>query len=75
MPGHEFVGHISYKALYEIAKIKKKEDPNLKDRSLEGVTKGLLGTARSMGIEVCHDYIKPKSKYIHVRKIGGKLKS
>ncbi|XP_065920079.1 large ribosomal subunit protein uL11m-like [Dysidea avara] len=49
--GHEVVGRVSLRHIYEIAKVKHK-DPNLADHSLESVCKCIIGSARSMGIEV-----------------------
>eukprot|EP00210_Caulerpa_lentillifera_P006548 g6253.t1 len=47
--GHEIVGSISVKHIYEIAKVKQKDDPRIR---LESICKCLMGQARSMGIEV-----------------------
>jgi len=49
--GHEVVGRVSLRHIYEIAKVKQK-DTNLSDLSLESVCKCVIGSARSMGIEV-----------------------
>jgi len=45
------VGRVSLRHIYEIAKIKQK-DTNLSDCSLENVCKCIIGSAKSMGIEV-----------------------
>jgi large subunit ribosomal protein L11 len=50
-PGHEMVGTVSLKHIYEIAKIKA-TDENLKQVSLEGIAKSVLGTARTLGVKV-----------------------
>ncbi|KDD74718.1 hypothetical protein H632_c1115p1 [Helicosporidium sp. ATCC 50920] len=47
--GHEKVGSISLKHLYEIALIKQKDTPLA---SVEAVVKSLMGTCQSMGINV-----------------------
>jgi large subunit ribosomal protein L11 len=49
--GSEVAGKITLKHIYEIAKIKQ-EDPPMRFRSLEEICLGLIGTARSCGIEV-----------------------
>lgn len=50
-PGKEKAGVLSLKHIYEIALIKK-QDPYLANMSLEAMCKSLIGSARSMGIEV-----------------------
>jgi large subunit ribosomal protein L11 len=45
------VGMVSYKHVYEIALLKQ-QDPHLAGIGLEGLCKSIVGTARSMGIEV-----------------------
>ncbi|KAA0150354.1 hypothetical protein FNF27_04808 [Cafeteria roenbergensis] len=50
MPGHTNVGTVSVKALYEIAKIKKQHDPAFESAELEGLTKTVAATARTMGL-------------------------
>jgi large subunit ribosomal protein L11 len=52
MPGKQFVGEVSLKALYEIAKAKQSMDGNLAIQPLEGVVKSLMGSAHSMGLKV-----------------------
>ena len=47
--GHDFVGTISLKHIYEIAEIKKRDTPLA---SLESICKSLVGTCRSMGVKV-----------------------
>ncbi|GMH79935.1 hypothetical protein TL16_g08328 [Triparma laevis f. inornata] len=47
----EIAGYISPQAIYEIAKIKVKDDAN-KGQELEGMCKTVVGTARSMGVVV-----------------------
>ncbi|EFJ14505.1 hypothetical protein SELMODRAFT_148754 [Selaginella moellendorffii] len=56
-PGHESVGTVTYKHIYEIAKIKK-TDANCKDKPLEGICRSIMGTARSMGVAVKHEVDK-----------------
>jgi large subunit ribosomal protein L11 len=50
-PGGGFVGKISVKQIYEIAKVKM-GDEDLKVMGLERVARGVVGSARSMGLEV-----------------------
>ncbi|KJZ79211.1 54S ribosomal protein L19 [Hirsutella minnesotensis 3608] len=50
-PGHEKIGTISLKHVYEIAKIKQSE-LRLSGLSLEGLCKAVIHQARSVGIEV-----------------------
>ena len=48
-PGHETVGAISLKHLYEIAKVKQPDMPGM---SLRGVVKCLMSQCQSMGVKV-----------------------
>jgi large subunit ribosomal protein L11 len=48
-PGHEVAAAISLKHVYEIAKVKQRDTPNL---SLEAVAKSVLGACKSMGVRV-----------------------
>ncbi|KAK6332295.1 54S ribosomal protein L11, mitochondrial [Orbilia brochopaga] len=50
-PGHEIVGTVSLKHVYEIGKVKLTED-RLKGTSLEGMCRSICGSAKSMGIKV-----------------------
>ena len=50
-PGHEVAGTISLKHVYEIAKIKA-TDAHLKHLRLEAIASTIVGTARTIGIEV-----------------------
>ncbi|KAI9045209.1 mitochondrial 54S ribosomal protein uL11m [Aspergillus affinis] len=50
-PGHETVGNISLKHVYEIATIKQSET-RLSGLSLEGLCKSILAQAKSIGIKV-----------------------
>ncbi|KAH8150576.1 uncharacterized protein LAJ45_05272 [Morchella importuna] len=50
-PGKEFVGEVSLKHIYEIAKIKKSEE-RLSGLSLDALAKCVIGTAKSAGIKV-----------------------
>ena len=49
--GHEVKGTISLKHVYEIAKVKQ-ADANLKDLPLEKICRSIVGTAKSMGLEI-----------------------
>lgn len=57
--GHETVGKITLKHIYEIAKIKI-EDPPLQVRTLESVCFMLVGIAKSLGLEVVRDNLDGK---------------
>lgn len=50
-PGHESVGTISLKHVFEIAKIKHSE-LRLSGLSLEGVCRGVIATAKTVGVSV-----------------------
>ncbi|KZV69149.1 ribosomal protein L11 [Peniophora sp. CONT] len=50
-PGHETVGTVSLKHVYEIAKIKA-TDAHLKHLRLEAIASTIVGTARTLGIQV-----------------------
>ncbi|KAI0395910.1 ribosomal protein L11 [Xylariaceae sp. FL0594] len=50
-PGHDIVGKVSLKHVYEIAKIKQSE-LRLSGLPLEGLCKSVIHQARSIGIEV-----------------------
>ncbi|GFR42580.1 hypothetical protein Agub_g3507 [Astrephomene gubernaculifera] len=48
-PGHEVVGTISLKHLYEIGRVKQRDTPNV---PLQSIVTALLHTCRSMGVRV-----------------------
>jgi large subunit ribosomal protein L11 len=50
-PGKQKVGKLTLKHIYEIAVIKK-QDPFLAEVPLQGMCRCLIGSARTMGIEV-----------------------
>ncbi|KAH9853777.1 mitochondrial ribosomal protein L11 [Lenzites betulinus] len=50
-PGHDIVGTVSLKHIYEIAKIKA-TDEHLKHLRLEAIASTVIGTARTIGIQV-----------------------
>jgi large subunit ribosomal protein L11 len=50
-PGHEIVGKVSLKHVYEIAKIKQTET-RLSGLSLQGLCKSVIAQAKSIGIQV-----------------------
>ncbi|KAL3689811.1 hypothetical protein R1sor_016120 [Riccia sorocarpa] len=52
--GHEVAGVVTVKHIYEIAKIKQ-QDPECQYMELEAISKSIMGTARSMGIDVKRD--------------------
>lgn len=51
-PGHETVGQLSVKHIYEIAKVKHEQVPHMAKLSLESISRSLVGSCRSMGIKV-----------------------
>ncbi|XP_023650521.2 large ribosomal subunit protein uL11m isoform X2 [Paramormyrops kingsleyae] len=54
--GHEVAGMVSIRTVYEIARVKAKDDCFvLQDASMETVVKGIVGSARSLGIKVVND--------------------
>lgn len=50
-PGHETVGTVTLKHVYEIAKIKQSET-RLSGLSLEGLCKSVIASAKSIGVKV-----------------------
>ncbi|KIK65453.1 hypothetical protein GYMLUDRAFT_239987 [Collybiopsis luxurians FD-317 M1] len=50
-PGHEILATISLKHVYEIAKIKATDD-HMSHLSLESIARMIVGSARSLGIQV-----------------------
>ena len=50
-PGHETIGQISLKHVYELAKIKQSE-VRLSGLSLEALSRSIIATAKTTGIEV-----------------------
>ncbi|TDL29291.1 ribosomal protein L11 [Rickenella mellea] len=50
-PGHEILGTISVKHVYEIAKIKA-TDEHLKHLRLEAIASTVVGTAKTLGVQV-----------------------
>lgn len=50
-PGREVAGTVTLKQIYEIAKIKK-QDSSMKNVPMESLCKIIIGSTRSMGIEV-----------------------
>ncbi|XP_028658784.1 39S ribosomal protein L11, mitochondrial [Erpetoichthys calabaricus] len=54
--GHAVAGMVSVKHIYEIAKVKAKDESFiLRNMSLENVVKCIIGSARSLGIKVVHN--------------------
>lgn len=58
-PGHNAVGRVSVKYLYEAAKVKQEVDPSLQDHDIEGIMRMMVGSCRSMGIDVVEDTLPP----------------
>ncbi|CAI5527445.1 unnamed protein product [Closterium sp. Naga37s-1] len=58
--GHQMVGEVSLKHVYEIAKIKQ-QDPGCSYIPLESICRSIIGTARSMGIQVKKSLEVPSS--------------
>jgi large subunit ribosomal protein L11 len=50
-PGSVSVGQLSLKHVYHIAEIKK-HDPAFETTSLEAICKQIIGTAKTLGIEI-----------------------
>ncbi|EPX71383.1 ribosomal protein subunit L19 [Schizosaccharomyces octosporus yFS286] len=50
-PKHDIKGQLSLKHVYEIAKLKS-TDPTLKGTDLKSLCKSVIGTAKSMGVQV-----------------------
>ena len=50
-PGHEVVGEVTLKQIYEIAKVKQ-ADPNLQRIPLQSIVSQIINSTRSMGINV-----------------------
>lgn len=50
-PGHDIIGTITLKHVYEIAKIKS-TDEHMKSLPLESIARMIVGSARSLGIQV-----------------------
>lgn len=53
-PGHDIAGKIHVKQVYEIALIKQR-DEHLKDIELEKLCRQIIGSCKSMGIQVVQD--------------------
>mmetsp|Transcript_23036 Transcript_23036/g.33716 ORF Transcript_23036/g.33716 Transcript_23036/m.33716 type:complete len:146 (+) Transcript_23036:47-484(+) len=53
-PGHETVGKVHTKQIYEIAKIKQ-QDEAMKNMELEHICRCIVGSCLSMGLKVVHD--------------------
>ena len=65
-PGITSAGRVSIKYLYEIAKVKQEVDPDLRTHDVEGIVLMLMGTSRSMGIDVVEDTFPPVPMKIDV---------
>ncbi|CAJ1058781.1 S ribosomal protein L11%2C mitochondrial [Xyrichtys novacula] len=54
--GHETAGKVSVRTVYEIAQVKSQDECFvLRDTTLQNVVKSIVGSARSLGIEVVND--------------------
>eukprot|EP00347_Sterkiella_histriomuscorum_P011326 403372880 len=58
--GQNVAGRVGIKYLYEIAKVKQELDPHLKQHDIEGITRMVLGSARSMGFQIVEDTMPPE---------------
>jgi large subunit ribosomal protein L11 len=58
-PGHNVIGRVSIKYIYEAAKIKQEVDPTLVERDVEAIVRSMLGSCKAMGIEVVEDTLPP----------------
>ena len=54
------------KYLYEIAKIKQELDPDLVQHDIEGIVMMLIGSCKSLGIEVVEDTLPPEPIFVEV---------
>ena len=59
-------GRVGIKYLYEIAKVKQEMDPHLKQHDVEGITRMVIGTAKSMGFQVVEDTMPPEPIKVEV---------
>ena len=50
-PGHDIVGRVHVKQIYEIAKVKQ-ADEHLKHLSLESLSRSIMGSCLSIGLQV-----------------------
>ena len=57
-PGHLTAGTLPLKHVLEIAKVKQKDNPHT---PLEALCRSIIGTARSMGIQVASSQAAPAS--------------
>jgi large subunit ribosomal protein L11 len=76
-PGHEEVGLVSIKDIYDIAVMKQTMDPHMRHIPLESIcrvttTQSIMGTCSSMGIIVTEDRSKPPPMDLPLRKVGQK---
>ena len=55
----DFVGAVGVKYIYEIAKIKREFDPDLKKHNLYGICLMIMAQAENMGIEIVHEQPHP----------------
>ncbi|XP_038849782.1 39S ribosomal protein L11, mitochondrial isoform X1 [Salvelinus namaycush] len=54
--GHEIAGKVSVRAVYEIAQVKAQDEAfKMQNASIETVVKSIIGSARSLGIEIVND--------------------
>ncbi|XP_037531164.1 39S ribosomal protein L11, mitochondrial [Nematolebias whitei] len=54
--GHEIAGKVSVRAVYEIAQVKAQDESfKMRNVSLECIVKSIIGSARSLGIQIVHD--------------------
>ncbi|XP_002164663.1 large ribosomal subunit protein uL11 [Hydra vulgaris] len=56
-PGHEIVGSVSLRQIYEIAKVKG-QDPGFKNTPLIGICKTIIHSAHSIGIAIVNDKVE-----------------
>nr|ACI67399.1 39S ribosomal protein L11, mitochondrial precursor [Salmo salar] len=54
--GHEIAGKVSVRVVYEIAQVKAQDEAfKMQNASIETVVKSIIGSARSLGIEIVND--------------------
>jgi len=51
-PGHEVIGDVSIKAIYEIAKSKQSMDPSMAELPIKSLVKTVMSSARTLGLNV-----------------------
>lgn len=60
-PGHEVIGKVHVKAIYEIARIKQQESDRLQRQDLAGIARSIAASCKSMGLMIDNSpgYVSP----------------